>query len=242
MGKVSAISELNRSDYNEAVDQLDRVICAKDGLDARRSWNRAQELAMLCLTRDRRNADFRYLLGYIYFKSPSKTEATRRRAKSFLRAAINLDPNHNLARYCLACLFFDLQRYEPALLELRRLPAEVFREIGQAWRWIKTSELRLCCSLYIAPDGSWLDEAEKLSKDYRWFDDPLLAPLPTELAECLESLLKRRELRDSEMVQLCEICSSILIHLGAADLLEERWPLIHNLLIKHKWRKGVAPY
>src|SRR5437763_480689 len=106
MARASAISERNRRAYNEAVDLTNRIICAKDDREARFWWERALELAKLCEIRESRSADVRYLLGYIYYEAPAKTDKTRREAETFLKGAIELDPNHHLARYCLACLFF----------------------------------------------------------------------------------------------------------------------------------------
>jgi hypothetical protein len=229
MGTASATSEQNRRDYNQAVDLLDRAITAEGRQEAQDNWDRALILAGLCRTRDESNDDFNYLLGYVYYKAPTKTEQIWREAERFLRRATHLNSKHQLARYYLACVLFDRRRYSESLAELNRLPEDAFVHTGQTWRIIKVHELRLCCALYIEPATVAPDETEKLCERYQLFEkDPLLAPLPTELAECLDSVL-RGQIATPGLVRLSRGCGKIFDLLRAGDLIEIRWPLLSTV-------------
>ncbi len=226
MGRALAISEKNRQDYNEAVDLLERIATTENRQNAQELWEKALILAGLCRNRDEQNDEFNYLLGYAYYKAPEKTAQIWQEAEHFLHRATALNPNHELARYYLACVLFDRRRYPESLAEFNKVSQDAFVRAGQAWRVVKIQELRLCCSLYIEPAKVALGAAENFRACYWQFeDDPLLAPLPTELADCLESLLTEQHVR-SQLRNFTKACVDIFKMLRAGDLIEDRWPLL----------------
>lgn len=232
MERASAINEQDRRDYNAAIGLIERAICSEDKKLAQEAWEEGLILAGVCYSRNDQRDDFNYLLGYIYYHAVEKTDETRRNAENFLRRATLLNSEHSLARYYLACLLFDCERYPESLRELNAVPETIFVESGQAWRSLKVVELRLCCSLYITREiKSQLEAMRKLLDIYRGFHDPLLAPMPLELAECLEFNL-RRVVDDYTLVELCRLCFDVFSLLSATDIVESRWPLVYQAATK----------
>lgn len=228
MGKVSAINEQIRIKYNEAVDLIQRVICVGDKpVSYKGNWEQALALGMHCQEQDKQNSDYKYLVGYIFYNAPIKTIETREKAELFLKHAIQINPNHYLAHYFLACLYFDLRRYKDSLGEASVILRHTFDEFGQLWRPVKIYELQLCCNLYLNPGVSRLNDAKGLLRLHKSFADPLLVPLPMEFAECITLLMERNLLYEEEKTILCNICRSIFALSCAEDILIERCPIVY---------------
>jgi tetratricopeptide (TPR) repeat protein len=227
MGTASAISDEDRRDYNEAVDLIDRIEggLVTDHKTELEAWQRALGLALSCANRNGQNADFNYLAGYIYARAPQKTEETLNQAESLLRRALELNSNHHLARYCLGTTFFNQKKYSQALQELNELPDDASVFEGQWWRVVKAFELRLCCEFYLESGGLQMEKTERLYELYMSFKEPRMAPVPTELADCIVFLLRQRP-GTPAVFRLCQTCARLFEHLQLDGLLHQRWPEI----------------
>ena len=188
--------------YKKAVSIVDEALICPNEARAENLFNRALRLALKCCRSDGTNAEYKYLAGYIYYGKPNKTDDSWRLAESFLKEALAVNSTHPFAHYYLGCLYFDRKRYSNALDVLNDLDDNYFIAMDQRWRTAKTMELRLCCKLYLSAAGSPVDEAKALYQFHRSFEDPLLAPVPKELGDCLNYIERTRALDDRALVKM----------------------------------------
>ncbi len=101
-----------------------------------------------------------YILGYAHYElvgiEPGAEEASTR----FLLLALEQDASDVFAKLYLGHLAFDAGRYAAALEWFETIPPHSFSARGQAWRDLKTQELRICCLARLGRTASLVREFE----------------------------------------------------------------------------------
>jgi hypothetical protein len=210
------------------VTLIEQVIVTENEEVAKSLWGEAVSSALVAEKQNSNDAECNYLVGYIFSQCPVKTEEVWQSGEGFLKRAIELRRSHQLARYHLACLYYDQGKYSEALSNFTAMSTEYFNEIGQPWRITKAAELRLSCCLYLNMISDVPHQAKMLFDQYKIFEDILLAPLPIAFAKCLDYVRERNDINELLLSELCEICYNIFVLLDASEMLAEHWPAIYR--------------
>ncbi len=218
------VSKSQLARYNAAIDTIEQSIVEEKASRRMQLWRKALIQATTCWKKSPIDDDVTFLVAYVYCSCPKKNPEIWRRAKHFLRSALRQNPKHELARYHLACAYFDCKQYAEALKELKQLPRDAFQKLGQPWRTLKMAELRLCCELYLNPNFMPRLSLARFKKLYSSFEEPILAPTPREFADCLRYLLSKKLSNRRALVRFCRIARVLFNRLDLDEHFKQYWP------------------
>lgn len=165
------------------------------------------------------DADAWFLLGLAWYAHPSSASWRAWRCRNALEHVLKRAPGHQHARYHLACLAFDQERFDEAITHLDRLDFTGADPAEAAWRALKIAELTLVARIRLKPDPFPTADFEAYAQ---WFLEThattpgALAP-PQEMSELAEWLYARGQRPEARPLAL------LLAFIKAAGFSEGLW-------------------
>lgn len=101
-----------------------------------------------------------YLLGYAHYQLVGVEPHAEESSERYLLLALEDDIEDVYAKLYLGHLAFDACRFMAALEWFAKIPPNSFSRRGQAWRDLKTQELRICCLANLGSTESLTEEFE----------------------------------------------------------------------------------
>jgi len=184
-------------------------------------WDRVQQEAISYRNDHPENPEAYYILGYIYFEMPRRTDKQSKLAADAFTLCLAKKPDHQLALYHISIIRFLEGHYPAALATLNKIHYDYFFAIAQPWRILKIEELKLACRLYLGEEVP-LAKFEAFAKlCVTLLEDRAEVPSLLEISRCLNDMLDRKLLsKINEAPQ--KIIANLITSLGQQSIFSKK--------------------
>lgn len=198
------------NDEMEAVNWLDNdaiVIEPEDSAAALEKWQTARRIAEEHL-RKTSTPEWSYIAGYLCYMLFSRGACSFAIVEKYLLNGLAPGPKEGLARFYLASLYFDTDKFVRAIQHLERIAKagkDYFKKMDQEWRYAKSMEMLVAAHIR---SGAWFEAislGSQMDAVYRECGD-YESMIPLALIGALEDA----DSQDSAYEELCRIAAGLV--------------------------------